>query len=216
MSPDAYTPPLAHVEGRLTREAFLARTALAAGAAYGIGAVAPLVREALAKNQDRQEAVGDLNVLNFALTLALVAQSLFNQARDRARLGGRDRAIVDEIARDENAHVSRLRATISGLRGAPAASPEPDFGNAAGRRGSFLAVAETVENASVFALNTLVPQTSSKEVRLQLAAIAQVDARHSALISLIRGGNPAPKAFEDTLTVPQARERLAPYVPIFR
>jgi hypothetical protein len=48
----------------VTREAFIVRGAVTAGAVYGLGAVGPFVREALA-----QEDGGDVDVLNFALTL---------------------------------------------------------------------------------------------------------------------------------------------------
>ena len=55
----------------------------------------------------------------------------------------------------------------------------------------------------------------SKEVIEPIGSLIQVDARHSALVRLERGESPAPKAFEDTYTIPQARDRLAPYVPDF-
>ena len=47
-----------------TRQAFLMRGAVAAGSVYGLAAVGPFVREAIA-----QEGGGDVEILNFALTL---------------------------------------------------------------------------------------------------------------------------------------------------
>jgi hypothetical protein len=48
----------------MTRSAFLVRGALAAGGAYGAGAVAPMVSRALAA-----AGGGDVAIFNFALTL---------------------------------------------------------------------------------------------------------------------------------------------------
>ena len=58
-------PELAAVEVHgMSRAAFLTRGALAAGAVYGTGMVAPFVSRALA-----QAGGGDVGILNFALTL---------------------------------------------------------------------------------------------------------------------------------------------------
>jgi hypothetical protein len=46
----------------MTRASFLLRSSLAAGAVFGAGAVSPFVRQAFA-------AGGDLDIVNFALTL---------------------------------------------------------------------------------------------------------------------------------------------------
>jgi hypothetical protein len=63
MSDTTSEPATVEVEG-VTRQALLLRGALAAGAVYGAGMVTPFVRSALA-----QGSTGDVDVLNFALTL---------------------------------------------------------------------------------------------------------------------------------------------------
>ena len=209
-------PELAAVEVRgMTRAAFLVRATLAAGAAYGLGAVAPFVHDALAQDPSRKaEAVGDHNILNFALTLELVEESLYNEGRDRGG-GGRTGALTDKLAQDEAAHVAELRRLIGKFRGREVAPPEVSFGGAAGRRADFLGLAQSIEETVVFAMVGMLPNAESKDVLERLAGLSQVDARHAALIALERGQEPAPKAFEDTLSIPQARERLEPYVPEF-
>jgi len=200
-------PELAEIEvNGMTREAFLARATLAAGAAYGLGAVAAFVQDAFAQQVTKLEAPGDLDILNFTLTLQLIEQSLYNQAQ-----GGRAGGLFDQLARDEADHVGELRRLIRKLRGRPIAPPTVDFGG----RGSSLQTPHVIEDTVVFTINTILPNLESKELLNRLAALVQVDARHAALIALPRGGKPAPKAFEDTLTIPQARERLSPYVPEF-
>jgi Ferritin-like domain len=209
---DLAVPELAAVEVRgMTREAFLVRATLAAGAAYGVGAVAPFVDDALGADRTKLEAAGDLDVVNFALTLQLVEQSLYDEARDTGRLGGSG-PLVDKLARDEAAHVAELRRLVGGLRGRPVNPPSVSFGVAAGSRGGFLRLAEEIEDVIVMAFNGFLDNLESREVLDRLAAIVQVDARHAALLADARGQDPAPRAIEGTFSIPQARERLSDYV----
>ena len=212
---DLALPELASVEvGGMTREAFLVRSTLAAGAAYGLGAVAPFVRDALGADRTRIEARGDLNMLNFALTLEYVEQAVYREAAGGGGGGGRTGALIDKLAQDEAAHVAELRRLIAKFRGGAVAPPEVRFGGDARGEG-LLALAQTIEDTVVFAAGGLGPNVESKELLERLGALFQVDARHAALLALARGEDPAPKAFEDTLSIPQVRERLSPYVPDF-
>jgi Ferritin-like domain len=215
MSDRPAAPELAAVEVRgMTREAFLVRGVLATAAAYGLGAVTPFVREALAQRGVQPAAPGDVGVLNFVLTLQLIEKSVYDEARDRAPLGGGAGSLIDELRRDEDAHVAELRRLIVELRGQPVAPPDVTFGTTSSRRG-VLDLAQTIEDTVVFAMNGAVPDIVAKETLSRLAAVAQVDARHAALVAMSRGANPAPKAFEDTLSISQARAKLTPYVSGF-
>jgi hypothetical protein len=200
----------------LTRQAFLVRATLATGALCGTGVAAPFVREALAQEREKLEVAGDINVLNFALTLALIEHDLFAQGADRVRLGRRAASLAREMARNEEAHIRELRSIISRRGGKPVAPPETDFENAFSSQGRFLEVAALVLSTTVAALDGASTEMESKEVLIRIATMNQVEARQVALVRLLRGEDPAPKAFEDTLTISQARDRLADYVPVFR
>jgi hypothetical protein len=194
----------------MTREAFLARAALAAGTVYGAGAVGPVVREALAVDPQRLEAVGDLNILNFALTLQYIELTFYEQVA----VGVGD-GLFDEITANEAEHVRVLERLIRQLTGTPVSPPDVFFGRSLGGRDSALRTARVLEETTAAALVIAIPEMTSREAMIRLGALEQVDARHAALVSDAGGEDPAPKAFENELSIPEARTRLAPYVPEF-
>ncbi len=192
----------------MTREAFLARATLAAGAVYGLGAVTPFVRKALA-----QEAAGDLNILNFALLLEHLEAIFYDQARQQVPgLDSDAQALTEELALNEGAHVTALMTVIGTLGGTPVAEPEVDFGNAFASQSSYLELAQTFEDTGVSAYNGAGPNLVSKEALTAAGTIVQVEGRHAALIRMMRGEDPAPKAFDDALSIPQVRTIVAPFL----
>jgi rubrerythrin len=205
---DLALPELAAIRvRRMTREAFLVRSTLAAAAVYGLGAVAPFVRGALA-----QEASGDLATLNFALTLEKLEARFYDDARGSVRLDGDARALTDELASEEAQHVTALTETIGELGGRPVPDPEVDFLNAFRSQRGFLRLAQIFEETGVASYNGAAPSVGSSEVLAALGSIVQVEGRHAALVRQMRGEKPAPKAFDDTLSEAQVRERIEPFL----
>src|ERR1044072_1306922 len=112
-------PELAAIDVQgLSRETFIVRGALTAGAVYGLGAVGPFVREAIA-----QEGGGDVDILNFALTLEYLESAFYNQGLKKAGLSGEAKSLATEIRDNEVEHVAALTKTIKSLGGMPVKAP---------------------------------------------------------------------------------------------
>jgi hypothetical protein len=203
-------PELAGVEvvedsGDLSRSEVILKGALAAGAVYGLGMVAPFVRRALAASEG-----GDVGILNFALTLEYLEASFYNEAKRRAGASGELKSLIGLLADDEQQHVEALTATIRKLGGKPVA--EPKFNFAYSSTAGFLKLAQTFEDTGVSAYNGAGPAIESKEVLGAAGSIVQVEARHAAAIRLQNEEEPSPQAFDPALEEAQVLKAVEPFI----
>ena len=191
-----------------TRQAFIMRSAVAAGSVYGLATVGPFVREAIA-----QEGGGDVEILNFALTLEFLEAAFYEQAlQQTGGLSSEVKKLATTIQENEAEHVTALTATIKELGGKPVAAPGVDFADAFASEKSFLKLAQTLEDTGVSAYNGAAPQIKSKEVLAAAGSIVQIEARHAAAIRLQRGENPSPEAFDKALTTDEVLKAVQPFV----
>jgi len=202
-------PELASIEIKgMTRQAFMMRSAVAAGSVYGLSTVGPFVSRAIA-----QEGGGDVDILNFALTLEFLEAAFYDQAvKNIQGLGGDTKKLAGTLRDNENEHVDALTATITDLGGKPVAAPGVDFGKAFANEKSFLKTAQTFEDLGVSAYNGAAPQIKSKEVLGAAGGIVQIEARHAALIRLIRSKPPAPLAFDKPATMDAILAKIKPFI----
>ena len=201
-------PELAVVEvENLDRSAFLVRGALAAGALYGAAAVSPFVRRAFSQGPS-----GDIDILNFALTLEYLEAAFYEQGAETKGLSGDVAGYVKTFGEEEQEHVDALSATISDLGGKPVKAPGVDFGNAFSSQDAFLKLAVTFEDTGVSAYNGAAPEIKSKELLATAGAIAQVEARHAAVIRSAAGEDAAPEAFDPSLSTDEVLKAVDPFV----
>ncbi len=202
-------PELAAIDVQgLSRQAFIARGAVAAGAVYGLGAVGPFVREAIA-----QDGGGDVDILNFALTLEYLEAAFYNQAlRKVSGLSGDAKSLATEIRDNEVEHVAALTKTIKSLGGMPVKAPGVDFGNAFASEKSFLKLAQTFEDTGVSAYNGAAPAIKSPEVLGAAGSIVQVEARHAAAIRLLNGQPITDGGFDKSLEMQAVLDAVKPFV----
>lgn len=203
-------PELAGVEvvedsGDLSRGDVILKGALAAGAVYGTFMVGPYVRKALAMSGG-----GDVEILNFALTLEYLESTFYREAKTRAKASGELKSLIGLLADDEKQHVDALTATIRQLGGKPVSEPKFEFpyNNTAG----FLKLAQSFEDTGVSAYNGAGPMIKSKEVLGAAGSIVQVEARHAAAIRLQNKEDPAPEAFDPSLDEAQVLKAVEPFI----
>ncbi|MEA2436528.1 MAG: hypothetical protein QOF65_1084 [Thermoleophilaceae bacterium] len=189
----------------LTRSAFIARGAIATGSLYGAGAVGGYVTRALA-----QSGAGDIEIVNFALTLEYLEAAFYKEGLAKAGLSGQAKKLAKEIGDHENQHVAALTSTVKQLGGKPAAVPMVAFPFK--DQASFLKLAQVFEDTGVSAYNGAAPMIKSKEVLGAAGSIVQVEARHAAAIRLLNGANPSPAAFDPTLSKYQVLKAVKPFI----
>ena len=153
---------------------------------------------------------GDVEILNFALTLEYLESKFYEEAKSRAKASGELKSLVDLLASDEQQHVEALTATVKKLGGKPVAEPKFDFeyNDTAG----FLKLAQTFEDTGVSAYNGAGPMIKSKEVLAAAGGIVQVEARHAAAIRLQNKEEPAPAAFDRAADEKQVLKAVEPFI----
>jgi hypothetical protein len=190
----------------ITRSSFILRGALAAGALYGAGAVTPLVTAALAGS-----AGGDVEILNFALTLEYLESDFYNVKGRTVGLRGQAASYARMFGEQEASHVNALETVVKQLGGTPAARPKFVFPATDER--SFLALASVLENTGVGAYNGAAPSIKSKEVLEAAGGIVQVEARHAAAINLLIEASPTPdQGFDRPLARSEVLAKAGPLI----
>jgi rubrerythrin len=206
MSQSKYAAPdlaAVEIEG-LSRGAFIMKSAFAIGAVYGTAAVGPFVGQAFA-----QSGGGDVDILNFALTLEYLEADFYRRGQALG-LSGDVKEIAAEFGNHEQQHVDALTQTIEKLGGKPAAMPK--FAFPMTDEASFLKLAQTLEDTGVSAYNGAAPSIESKEVLAAAGSIVQIEARHAARIRLQNKDNPAPNAFDEALEMQDVLAAVKPFI----
>jgi rubrerythrin len=190
----------------MTRSSFILRGALAAGSLYGVGAVTPFVSGAFAESGG-----GDVEILNFALTLEYLEADFYNVKGKTVGLKGTAKTYAKMFGEEEADHVNALTATIKQLGSKPVA--KPSFVFPATSESTFLALASVLENTGVGAYNGAAPSLQSKEVLAAAGSIVQIEARHAAAINLLIDESPTPnQGFDRPLTKAQVLAKAGPLI----
>jgi hypothetical protein len=201
------SPELAAIEVHgLTRASFILRGAMTAGAAYGAAAVGPYVSNALAASGS-----GDIDILNFALTLEYLETNFYKHKALTVGLSGEAKSLAAMIAGHEQAHVNALIKAIQAAGGSPA--KKPTFVFPVSDQASFLKLAYVLENTGVGAYNGAGPALQNPAYLAAAGSIVQVEARHAAAIGLLTGQPVTPDGgFDKPLTKAQVLAKAGPLI----
>lgn len=201
------SPELGAVEVTgISRASFILRGALTAGAVYGATGVGPYVSNAFAASGS-----GDVDILNFALTLEYLETDFYKVKGKSVGLTGQAKALASSFGDEEAEHVAALTKAITAAGGKPAKKPTFVFpvSNAA----SFLKLAYVLENTGVGAYNGAGPSLMNKQYLAAAGSIVQVEARHAASIALLTGSMITPDgAFDKPLSKSQVLAKAGPLI----
>lgn len=199
-------PELSRVEvPGMTRGVFILRGALATGALYGAGAVAPFVTRAFGAVEQN-----DVQILEFALSLEQLEAAFYKAALANAGLTGDAQKIATAFGAHEAEHVKALELLLTQLGAKPAAAPKAKFGLT--DQASFFKLAVTLEDTGIGAYNGAAPLLTTPDLIAALGAIVQVEARHSGALRMLTGQDPAPGPFDKPLPPAEVSARVQPYL----
>ncbi|MHB8658058.1 MAG: ferritin-like domain-containing protein [Solirubrobacteraceae bacterium] len=190
----------------ISRATFILRGAMAAGAVYGAGAVAPYVSSAVAASGS-----GDVDILNFALTLEYLETDFYANKAKTVGLSGEGKSLAALLADQEHQHVVALTKAITAAGGKPAA--KPTFVFPVTDQASFLNLAYVLENVGVGAYNGAGPALQNKAYLAAAGSIVQVEARHAAAIGLLVNKPVTPDGgFDKPMTKAQVLAKAGPLI----
>jgi hypothetical protein len=203
---DIASPELAAVEVHgVTRASFILRGAMTAGAVYGAAAVGPYVGNALGAGG------GDIDILNFALTLEYLETDFYKVKGKAVGLSGEARSLASMFGDEESQHVDALTKAIKAAGGTPAKKPKFVF--PVTDMASFLKLAYVLENTGVGAYNGAGPSLSNPQYLAAAGSIVQVEARHAAAIGLLTNQSVTPDGgFDKPLTKAQVLAKAGPLI----
>jgi rubrerythrin len=133
--------------------------------------------------------------------------------RRRRRQAARRRHLANRIGEAEQAHVGALEVAVRGLGGKTATKPKTAFEDVlAGGPKKVLEAAAMVENLGAAAYLGQAGRIQDKKILAAALSIHSVEARHAALIRLMRGQLPAPDAFDKMLEAQQVLAAVKPFM----
>jgi rubrerythrin len=157
---------------------------------------------------------GDLEIVQYALTLEHLETDFYNAVIDSGVVKDRALAETAKLIRDnEQEHVDALTATVKQLGGKPM-RPKTNFDAVLeGGEQMVLETAATVENLGAAAYLGQAGRIQSKDVLAAALAIHSVEARHAAALNTVVGKTIVPDgAFAKPASMQEVLPKVKPFL----
>lgn len=199
--------PVIHFEAEADRRNFIKWAGI-----FGVGST--LVAAGVARPFSASaQSGGDIDILNYALTLEFLEADFYKRGVDASLVSGREEELIVPIRDHEAAHVSTISSTISDLGGQPVAKPKFKYpGSTFKNKDAFLKTASTFEELGVTAYHGQVTRIKNPDLLAAAASIAGVESRHAAVLADLIGGNPFPAPVEATQSMAQVLKAAKPFI----
>ena len=157
---------------------------------------------------------GDIDIVNYALTLEFLEADFYQQVLDSGEVTGPAAEVAMLIAESEQAHVEALTATVEDLGGTPVKAPQTNFEDVlAGGQKMILATAATVENLGAAAYLGQAGNIESMDVLAAALSIHSIEARHAAVLNQVVGKPIVPDgAFAKPATMEEVLMAVKPFI----
>ena len=157
------------------------------------------------------DATGDLDILNYALTLEYLETDFYKKVVASGLFKGAQLDVIKTFGEQEQAHVDVLIATVTKLGGTPAPVPETKFPLENAK--AVVELAATVENLGAAAYLGEAGKIANKEVLAAALSIHSVEARHAAALNTLLGKSVTPDgAFAKPATRDQVLAAVKPFI----
>ena len=132
---------------------------------------------------------GDLNIVQYALTLELLEEDFYDQVIKSGEVGDADAMrLIREVYGNEKEHADALRLTVEQLGGVPNERPETDFERVIdGGEERIIATAAEIENLGAAAYLGQADKIQAPEILAAALSIHSVEARHAARFNELAG-----------------------------
>ena len=158
-------------------------------------------------------AKGDLDILNYALTLEYLEADFYATGLTKGFLKDRDLELITPIGDHEKQHVAAVSSTIKSLGGTAVSKPKITYpAGIFDSKAKFLATASMFEELGVKAYHGQVPLIKSTDVLGAAASIAGVESRHAAVIASLIGGDPFPYQIEQHVDMATVLAAVKPLI----
>ena len=165
---------------------------------------------AAATSSSSNASLGDLAIVNYALTLEYLESQFYAKVGASGLFSGKTLSILKSFGAEEAEHVVALKKVATSL-GTPAAEPMGKFPLTSASSVAMLAA--TVENVGASAYLGQAPNIQSKEILAAALSIHTIEARHAAVLNTLVKKSPTPQgAFAQPRTMAEVLAIVKPFI----